>query len=119
MQTQKSAVNNLSAFITQKWTLDIEETVKDLVDAHGKKWNCSSSREDYEKSKLKPFLVVVKYMMQDSLLKIVKRSLTKFVESILARNPDSVEIVSSIKVDNIFSKLNKSDVDAQEIPLPL
>jgi len=39
----------LAAFLTQKWTIDVEETSKELVDIKCKKWNCSDSRESYQK----------------------------------------------------------------------
>jgi len=104
----------LAAFLTQKWTIDVEETSKELVDIQGKKWNCAESREAYEKSKMKPFVAVVKFMMQDSLTKIAKRSLLKFVKSIEWRSPDKVELISSTKVENIFQRFNGMDKELIE-----
>lgn len=41
---QKSNIGNITAFLTQKWVIDIEETVKDLVAAQGDKWECTENR---------------------------------------------------------------------------
>jgi hypothetical protein len=90
---QKTTVNNLAAFLTQKWTIDVEETSKELVDIKGKKWNCSDSRESYQKSKMKPFVTVIKFMIQDSLTKIAQRLLMKFVKSIEWHSSDKVDLI--------------------------
>jgi len=92
----------------------VEETSKDLVDTQGKKWNCSESREAYEHSKMKPFITVVKFMMQDSLTKIAHRSLVKFVKSIEFRCPDKVDLISSTKVENMFKRFAGIDKDLIE-----
>lgn len=41
---QKTNISNITAFLTQKWVIDIEETVKDLVATQGDKWDCTESR---------------------------------------------------------------------------
>jgi dynein heavy chain len=97
---QKSNISNITAFLTQKWVIDIEETVKDLVGSQGDKWDCVESRTAYESSKLKSFLTVVKYMMQDSLNKIASRSIKHFVDAVKIKMPDKVILHASNHVEN-------------------
>jgi dynein heavy chain len=97
---QKSNIGNITAFLTQKWVIDIEETVKDLVAMQGDKWECTENRAAYEASKLKSFLTVVKYMMQDSLNKIASRSIRHFIDAVQTKMPDKVILHASNHVEN-------------------
>jgi len=97
---QRSALNNLSTFLIQKWVIDIEEISKDLIENQGKKWDCLKSKEVYDSSKLKSFLIVIKFMMQSSISNICKRSIIEFYKSFEDRTPKSVKIQSSTEVIN-------------------
>lgn len=116
---QKTNISNITAFLTQKWVIDIEETVKDLVATQGDKWDCTESRNAQEGSKLKSFLTVVKYMMQDSLAKIATRSIKNFIDAVQIKMPDKVILHASNNVENWFKRFANMDEDLIEYPQSL
>jgi len=61
------------------WVKDIETTIRKNLHNTGKGWfNLEESdKESYEFSKLKKFLTIVKFMMQDAVLNLAKHSLRK------------------------------------------
>lgn len=52
--------------------------------------------------KLKKFLTMIKFTMQDTLLYMTKKSVEKFVESIMGFLPKGVEVQDSNTVRNTF-----------------
>jgi len=63
-----------------------------------------SDKESYEFSKLKKFLTIVKFMMQDSILKLSQLSLRSFNSEILQHKPDYVKCIDSKTVENKFHR---------------
>ena len=116
---QKTNISNITSFLTQKWVIDIEETVKDLVATQGDKWDCTEIRNAWEGSKLKSFLTVVKYMMQDSLAKIATRSIKNFIDAVQIKMPDKVILHASNNVENWFKRFANMDEDLIEYPQSL
>jgi len=89
------------------------------VAAQGEKWDCTESRNAYEGSKLKSFLTVVKYMMQDSLAKIATRSIKHFIDAVQIKMPDKVILHASNNVENWFKRFANMDEDLIEYPQSL
>jgi len=63
------------------------------------------NKETYEFSKLKKFLSIVKYIMQDSLYTLAKLSSESFLQSFSKFIPNKVEILSSIQVINNYNSV--------------
>ena len=70
-----------------------------------------TSKETYEFGKLKKFLNLVKFMMQDTVLNLCKDSVKEFVEYMLSFIPESTEIKSTAVVHNTFPKKEIADKD--------
>jgi len=75
-------------------------------------------KESYEFGKLKKFLSLVNFMMQDTVLNLCKESVDEFVTFMLSFVPEETRISSAAIVVNKFdkSKLNteeESDDDLQ------
>jgi len=62
------------------------------------------SKETYEFGKLKKFLNLVNFMMQDTVLNLCKDSVSEFVAFMLNYIPDHTEIISTASVINTFPK---------------
>jgi dynein heavy chain len=79
-------------------------------------------KETYDTSKLKEFLTIVKYMMQESLYKMAYNSLINFYDFIKERTPDDIKLNSSINVENIFDKfkdLKQEEINDIVMPIPI
>mmetsp|Transcript_17510 Transcript_17510/g.38593 ORF Transcript_17510/g.38593 Transcript_17510/m.38593 type:complete len:101 (-) Transcript_17510:73-375(-) len=68
-QVQKSSINAINLVLTQSWPQVIEDVITSNLKHIGKGWFnlMETNKESYEFSKLKKFLTIVKYMMQDSI----------------------------------------------------
>lgn len=63
--------------------------------------------------KLKKFLTQVKFTMQDTLLYMTQKSVSRFVDSVMKYLPLSVKVIDSNTVENIFhtpEDLQKNDM---------
>jgi dynein heavy chain len=75
-----------------------------------------TSKETYEVGKLKKFLTMSKFFMQDTLLFLTQKSVKNFVDAILNFLPDKVEIIDAFAVKNTFPR--KDDlVEDEDDPL--
>ena len=77
-----------------------------------------TSKETYEFGKLKKFLTLVNFMMQDTVLTMCKESVKEFVYFILQYCPKGTRIVSTKEVKNLFDKklLTAEDSDFEDMP---
>jgi dynein heavy chain len=93
------------------WVGKLEKITKASFTDVGKGWfNIQeTSPETYEFGKLKKFLTLVNFMMQDTVLSMCKESVRNFVEFIHKFIPVSSEIHSTDKVINTFHKVLVED----------
>ena len=62
----------------------------------------------YNFGKLKRFLTVIRLMMQDTLTTLVNKSYREYYNLIHSFIPDSVKVISSNKVENVFNDAEKN-----------
>jgi dynein heavy chain len=120
-QLQTSAIQ-IMKFNTGKegWVGKLEKSIKQHFSKVGKGWfNIEeNSKETYEFGKLKKFLMMVNFMMQDTVLNLCKNSVHEFLEFMLDYIPDETLITNTANVKNVFKnrKLEKEESD-DEIPI--
>lgn len=106
-QHQNSSISALK-FATREsgWVNRLEKIIKSSFNDVGKGWFYifEKSKETYEFGKLKKFLNLVNFMMQDTVLNLCKDSVNEFVTFMLSYIPDSTTIHSTAKVVNEFKK---------------
>lgn len=106
-QKQQGAISAIK-FATREtgWVGKLEKIIKGSFTDVGKGWfNIhETSKETYEFGKLKKFLTLVNFMMQDTVLTICKESVKEFVEFMLAFIPEATMITSTAEVQNRFKK---------------
>ena len=97
------------------WVGRLEKIIKTSFKDVGKGWfNINeSSKETYEFGKLKKFLMLVNFMMQDTVLNLCKSSVAEFVDFMLAYIPDETLITNTAHVSNKF-KNRKVELAADE-----
>jgi dynein heavy chain len=104
----------------QGWVGKLALIIKNEFAGVGKGWfNIQeSSKETYEFGKLKKFLTLVNFMMQDAVLTMCKSSVAEFVEYVLSFCPKDTEIISTREVKNTFDKriLGPEDSDYEDKP---
>jgi len=111
-QHQNSSISQIK-FTTRElgWVLRLEKIIKNSFNDVGKGWfNIhETSKETYEFGKLKKFLTLVNFMMQDTVLNLCKNSVAEFVKYMLTYIPDDTTIVSTSEVHNKFTKIHEED----------
>lgn len=116
-QHQQSSISQLR-FATREsgWVANLEKIIKQSFNDVGKGWFYifEKSKETYEFGKLKKFLNLVNFMMQDTVLNLCKDSVHEFVESMLSYIPDSTEIISTAVVHNTFPKRALKEGEQEE-----
>jgi dynein heavy chain, axonemal len=102
------------------WVGNLARIIKTHFDDVGKGWfNIhEKSKSTYEFGKLKKFLTLVNFMMQDTILNICKDSIHEFVAFVLEQCPADTEIRNTHDVVNTFEKklLTAEDSDFEELP---
>jgi hypothetical protein len=102
------------------WVGRLEKIIKTTFDAVGKGWfNIhETSKETYEFGKLKKFLTLVNFMMQDTVLTMCQQSVREFTEFILKYVPTDTKIIATNEVQNTFNKkiYTAEDSDYDELP---
>lgn len=120
-QHQQSSIGALK-FATREsgWVLRLEKIIKASFNDVGKGWFYifEKSKETYEFGKLKKFLNLVNFMMQDTVLNLCKDSVHEFVDFMLAYIPDTTVIVSTAVVHNTFAKRNDEVAEEPEEESP-
>jgi dynein heavy chain len=121
-QLQSSAIQMMK-FNTGKdagWVGKLEKSIKQHFSKVGKGWfNIEeNSKETYEFGKLKKFLMMVNFMMQDTVLNLCKNSVHEFLDFMLSYIPDETLITNTATVKNVYKnrQLEKEDSD-DEIPV--
>ena len=103
-QIQASSISQTSYYLRETWVGKLRDIVKNNFHDSSKAWfNLQeTSREAYEVSRLKKFLIQQKFVMQDTLLFLTKKSVHNFVDSLLSFLPLKVNVIDAFKVDNFF-----------------
>lgn len=124
-QHQQGAIGALK-FATREsgWVNHLEKIIKSSFADVGKGWFFirETSKETYEFGKLKKFLNLVKFMMQDTVLNLCKDSVKEFVDYMLGFIPEATEIKSTAVVYNTFapkkavSEKDQEDSEEEEEP---
>lgn len=113
-QKQQGAISQIK-FATREtgWVGKLEKIIRSSFTEVGKGWfNIhETSKETYEFGKLKKFLTLVNFMMQDTVLSICKESVREFVEFMLQFIPEGTTITSTAEVKNHFPKLAIAEED--------
>ena len=120
-QIQSSSIAQISHNTgEQGWIGRLAKIIKASFDDVGKGWfNIhETSKETYEFGKLKKFLTLVNFMMQDAVLTLATDSVAEFVEFILKFCPEDTKIISTKEVVNTFKKkqISADDSDFEEMP---
>lgn len=104
---QNIAISNIK-FMTREtgWVGRLEKIIKSSFTDVGKGWfNIhETNKETYEFGKLKKFLTLVNFMMQDTVLVICQESVEDFVNFIHSFIPKDTIIHSTNAVTNIYEK---------------
>lgn len=95
----------------------LEKIIKSSFTEVGKGWfNIhETSKETYEFGKLKKFLTLVNFMMQDTILTMCKDSVREFVQFMVKFIPKDTEIHSTSLVKNTFEKPQIETTDDEEL----
>ena len=119
-QHQNSSISQIK-FATREsgWVLRLEKIIKSSFNDVGKGWFYifEKSKETYEFGKLKKFLTLVNFMMQDTVLNLCKDSVKEFVDYLLDFIPDSTIIESTGKVINNYKRL-RANAEEDDSPQP-
>jgi dynein heavy chain len=120
-QHQNSSISQIK-FATREsgWVLRLEKIIKSSFNDVGKGWFYifEKSKETYEFGKLKKFLTLVNFMMQDTVLNLCKDSVKEFVNYLLNFIPDSTIIQSTSKVRNTYNNRKIIEDEEEDSPLP-
>jgi dynein heavy chain, axonemal len=90
----------------QGWVGRLEKIIKKEFNSVGKGWfNINeNSKETYEFGKLKKFLLLVNFMMQDTVLTLCQDSVKEFKDFILEFVPEETIITDCANIKNVFKK---------------
>ena len=99
-QAQTQASDQVSNHLKESWIVTLKNAIRNTFKDVGKGWfNLhEQNQETYEASKLKRFLNMTRYMMEDTLRYLVEENVTKFVEFIERCCAAEVKIVSTNEV---------------------
>lgn len=120
-QHQNSSISQIK-FATREsgWVNRLEKIIKSSFNDVGKGWFYifEKSKETYEFGKLKKFLTLVNFMMQDTVLNLCKDSVGEFAQYLLAFIPDKTIISSTANVKNIYKKVIRHEENEEDSPEP-
>ena len=98
------------------WCERLCKIIKSSFKGVGKGWFnlnvTEDEKESYEFGKLKKFLSLVNFMMQDTVLNLCKNSVEEFVIYMLNFIPDQTEITSAGVVNNRYLSLEQKSMEA-------
>lgn len=126
-QIQNSSISQTSYYLRETWVNKIKDIIKGNFNGIDNDWYnvTETNRDIYEIGKLKKFLTQVKFIMQDTLLHLTRRSIKRFKDAILAFLPLSVEVIDMNKIINKFitddeqAKLDDDPFSTSKDPIPL
>lgn len=107
IQIQASSISQNSYYLKETWVNKIKEIIKtnfaDSASGEKPSYNLLETNYDvYQRSKLKRFLTQTKFIMQDTLLDMTKKSVQRYVDSIISFLPHECTVIDSNTVENVF-----------------
>ena len=108
---QESATSQIMYHLKGTWINQMVTVIKEQFKDVGKGWfnMKETSKITYDFGKLKRFLTVVRLMMQDTLLSLVRNNFDKYATLIRSFIPQKVEIFGTDSVRNFYSDGSVSD----------
>jgi len=116
-QIQNSSIGTIKVNTSETgWVGKLKNIIQLSFTDVGKGWfNIhETSKETYEFGKLKKFLTLINFMMQDSVLTMCQDSVKEFVSFILNFIPYKTKIITTAEVHNFFEKNNIGDEDQEQ-----
>lgn len=110
-QIQASSISQTSYYLKETWVNKIKEIIKANFsesnggdDRYGASWfNLQeTNKEAYEFGKLKKFLMQCKFVMQDTILTMTRKSVSRYVDSVIWFLPRATVIKSAHDVKNTY-----------------
>jgi len=119
--TQASTITQTSFYLKETWVSKIRDIIKNNFQNCDNAWfNLNeSSREIYQMGKLKKFMQVVRFMMENTLLYMTQDSVRKFTSIILDFVPEGVTVKDSYTVYNTFNAAFLEQREGGKPPPPL
>lgn len=126
-QIQNSSISQTSYYLRETWV----NKIKDIIKGHfnnleGGWFNLNETNKDfYEVGNLKKFLTEVKFVMQDTLLVLTRKSVKRFKDSILTFLPISCKVSDVNNITNKFvsdedqARLDEDPFASSKNPIPL
>ena len=124
-QIQASSISQAAYYLKETWVTRIKEIIKqnhqEAAEGQRSWFNLSeTNREAYEIGKLKKFLVQQKYLMEDTILQMIKSSVKNYVDSVNWFLPISTVIHGTGKVKNqYYSEEEIKAIGAKKKKFPL
>lgn len=108
---QDAATSKLFYKLKGEWVNQLISIIKTEFQGVGKGWfnMKETSKVTYDFGKLKRFLTVVRLVMQDTLLSLMKLRQREFVDYFDSFIPQQVIIHSTSQIDNIFSDASSKE----------
>lgn len=128
-QIQKSSIGQISYYLKESWINKIKDIIKrnfeeDTAQAQwvGHPWYSLTepTKDSFETSKLKKFLMQTRFVMEDTLLQMTQDSVKRFVKSICEFVPLNTEVLNSNEVVNTFytpEEIKKIGAPKPKMPL--
>ena len=100
--TQTQAADQMFNYLRETWVLTLKNIIKSSFKDVGKGWfNLHESNlESYNGSKMKRFLTMVKFAMEDSLRYLVEEQALKFSKFVQQHCGAEINVIDTCRVDN-------------------
>ena len=126
-QIQNSSISQTSYYLRETWVNKIKDIIKGYFNnLEGGWFNLNETNRDiYDIGNLKKFLIQTKFIMQNTLLLLTKKSVDKFKEAILSFLPLSCTVHDLYQIENKFisdkeqEKVNEDPYSTSKDPIPL
>ena len=101
---QESSINQMLYHLKGGWIEDLIKVIKNNFSLVGKGWfnMQETSKITYDFGKLKRFLTVVRLMMEDTVLTVVKKCYYEFKDYIFLNIPRKVVVKNACEVTNYY-----------------
>ena len=106
-QIQSSSTTQTGYYLKETWLNKLKEIIKGQFEKPGDQglagFNLNvTSKDEYDNSDLKRFLVQQKFIMEDTLLELAQKSIHRFVDCIISFLPISCEVKDTCEVTNVY-----------------
>lgn len=136
-QIQNSSISQTSYYLRETWVNKIKDIIQmnlNIIKGHSNDLNASdgnwfnlneTNRNVYDIGNLKKFLTKIKFLMQNTLLVLTRKSIYKFKEAILSFLPLSCKVNDLCSIENKFisdeeqAKLDEDPYSTSTDPIPL